>query len=296
MARVVAVHGINNTYFGPRRMADDWVAPLLDGVELAGGAGVLEPEHVGCVFYGDVFRRPGRTLGSDDVVWLEPEEVSEGAEAELLTEWWREAAEVDPGVVPPGARTLGPVTGVQAALAALSGSRFLAGTTERLLIFWLQQVRAYFARPELREQIQQRFAAAIGPDTEVVVAHSLGSVVAYEGLCAHPDWTVRGLVTLGSPLAIRNVILDRLAPAPQRLAGTWRASWPPQLTSWTNIADRADFVALVKRLRPVFGDAVVDVEIDNGARMHEVARYLTAADTGSAIVRALADRPTPSHG
>jgi hypothetical protein len=97
VARVVAVHGINNTYFGPRRMADDWVAPLLDGVELAGGAGVLEPEHVGCVFYGDVFRRPGRTLGSDDVVWLGPEDVSEGAEAELLTEWWREAAEVDPG-------------------------------------------------------------------------------------------------------------------------------------------------------------------------------------------------------
>ena len=290
MARVVAVHGINNTYSGPRRMADDWVPALLDGVELAGGAGLLGPEDVGCAFYGDVFRRPGRTLGDEHRV-AGPEDVSEGAEAELLAAWWREAAEVDPGVVPPGARTLGPVTGVQAALAALAGSRFLAGTTERLLIFWLQQVRAYFTKPELREQIQQRFAEVIGPDTQVVVAHSLGSVVAYEALCAHPDWNVRGLVTLGSPLAIRNIIFDRLMPAPQRLAGTWRAMWPPQLTSWTNIADRADFVALVKRLRPVFGEAVADVEIDNGARMHEVARYLTAAETGSAIVRCTG-RPT----
>jgi hypothetical protein len=293
---MVAVHGINNTYFGPRRMADDWVPALLDGIEFAGGAGLLRPEDVSCAFYGDVFRRPGRPLGDDDVASLGSEDVCGGAEAELLEAWWREAAEVDPGVVPPGARTLGPVTGVQAALAALASSRFLAGTTERFLIFWLQQVRAYFTKPELREEIQRRFAGVIGPDTQVVVAHSLGSVVAYEALCANPGWNVRGLVTLGSPLAIRNIIFDRLRPAPQRLAGSWRAMWPPRLTSWTNIADRADFVALVKRLRPVFGDAVADVEIDNGTRMHEVARYLTAAETGSAIVRALGGRSASGHG
>jgi len=39
--------------------------------------------------------------------------------------------------------------------------------------------------------------AAVGPDTEVVVPHSL---------CAHPEWNVRALVMLGSPLGIRNVI------------------------------------------------------------------------------------------
>jgi hypothetical protein len=277
-------------------MAGDWVAALLDGVGFAGGAGLLGPEDVGCAFYGDVFRRPGRTLGEDEIAALGPEDVSDAAEAELLEAWWREAAEVDPGVVPPGARTLGPMTGVQAALAALSGSRFLAGTTERLLIFWLRQVRAYFTQPELRMEIQQRIARMVGPDTQVMVAHSLGSVVAYEALCAHPDWNVQGLVTLGSPLGIRNIVFDRLRPAPQRLAGDWRATWPAQLTSWTNIADRADFVALVKRLQPTFGEAVADVEVDNGARMHEVARYLTAAETGSTIVRVLAGRPGPGHG
>jgi hypothetical protein len=295
VARVVAVHGINNTYSGPRRIAYDWVPALLDGVEFAGGAGLLRPEDVACAFYGDVFRRSGRTL-SDDVAPPEPEDVSDTPEAELLAAWWREAAEVDPGVVPPGTRTLGPVEGVQAALAALAGSRFLAGTTERLLLFWLQQVRGYFTKTELRDEIQRRFCEMIGPDTEVVVAHSLGSVVAYEALCAHSDWNVRGLVTLGSPLAIRNIILDRLQPAPQRLAGSWRAVWPSQLESWANIADRADFVALVKRLRPVFGNDVADAEIDNGARMHEVARYLTAAETGSAIIRALGGRPAAGYG
>jgi hypothetical protein len=286
VARVVAVHGINNTYSGPRRMAADWVAALLDGVDRAGGTGLLGPEDIGCVFYGDVFRKPGRALGDEDVALLGPEDVSD-VEAELLVSWWRAAAEADPGVVPPGTRTLGPITGVQAALAALTGSRFLAGTTERLLILWLHQVRAYFADAELRDQIQQRCCAAIGPDTEVVVAHSLGSVVAYEALCAHPGWNVQGLITLGSPLGIRNIIFDRLQPAPRRSEGSWRAAWPTQLTSWANIADRADFVALVKRLGPLFGESVADLQISNGTRMHQVTRYLTAAETGAAIAGAL---------
>ena len=296
MARVVAVHGINYTYSGPKRMAADWVPALLDGIELAGEAGLLRPEDVHCAFYGDLFRRPSRMLGDDDIASLGPEDVSDGAEAELLAAWWREAAVVDPGVVPPGGRTLGPVTGIQAALAALAGSRFLAGTTERLLIFWLQQVRAYFTKAELRQQIQQRFCDMVGPDTEVVVAHSLGSVVAYEALCAHQEWNVRSLVTLGSPLGIRNIVFDRLQPAPQRQGGSWCATWPPQLTSWINIADRGDFVALVKRLRPLFGQDVANVEIDNGVRMHVVARYLTAAETGSAIAGALGRPPVSGRG
>jgi hypothetical protein len=40
MARVVAVHGINNTYSGPQLMEDAWRPALLSGVSLAGGAGL----------------------------------------------------------------------------------------------------------------------------------------------------------------------------------------------------------------------------------------------------------------
>jgi hypothetical protein len=277
-------------------MAADWVPALLDGVDLAGDAGLLGPGNVGCVFYGDLFRRPGRVLGGEDLAVLGAEDVTDPADLEVLAAWWQAAAGSDPGVVPPGARTLGPVAGVQAALAALSGSRFLAGTTERLLILWLRQVHAYFTQAGLREQIQRRFSAVVDSDTEVVVAHSLGSVVAYEGLCAHPEWAVRGLVTLGSPLGIRNIIVDRLDPAPRQVTGSWQALWPGPVRSWVNIADRADFVALVKRLGVLFGEAVVDVEIDNGARMHQVTRYLTARETGAAIAGLLGGRPAGRDG
>jgi hypothetical protein len=270
-------------------MVDSWVPALLDGVELAGGPGHLDTADIACVFYGDVFRGPGRFLGELDEEALEAADVEAGAESDLLMDWWREASAVDSAVVPPQERTLGVTSGVQAALAALACSKFLAGASERALVFWLTQVRAYFTQPLIREEIQRRFAAAVTADTQVVVAHSLGSVVAYEALCAHPEWAVQGLVTLGSPLGIRNIILDRLIPAAGQEAGRRQGRWPGSVRTWTNVADRMDFVALVKKLQPVFGEPLLDVEIDNGARMHAIDRYLTAAETGAAILGGLRD-------
>ena len=96
---------------------------------------------------------------------------------------------------------------------------------------------------------------SIGDDTRVMVGHSLGSVVAYEALCAHPQWPVRALVTLGSPLGIRNLIFDRLVPAPRLrpTAGRVRGRGRGRVRSWVNVADEGDVVALVKDLRPLFG-------------------------------------------
>jgi pimeloyl-ACP methyl ester carboxylesterase len=296
VARVVLVHGINNTFSGPRVMACTWVPALLDGVDLVGGKAELSADDIACVSYGNVFRGPERFLGDADEDNLDADDIEAGDEADLVLEWWRAAANNDSAVVPPDARTLGGAGLLQSALAALAGSKFLASASERALIFWLKQVRAYFRDSYLREQIQFCFADAIQPDTRVVVAHSLGSVVAYEALCAHPEWNIRGLVTLGSPLGIRNIVLDRLVPPPTRVNGTWRGTWPASLITWTNIADQADFVALVKRLAPIYGERVVDVEIDNGAKMHAVERYLIAGATGAAILGGLRDGGSSADG
>jgi pimeloyl-ACP methyl ester carboxylesterase len=174
---------------------------------------------------------------------------------------------------------------VQRALKALSHSRFFAGLAERALIGFIKQVHRYFAEPQLRAQVIERVAREIGPDTRLVVGHSLGSVVAYETLCAHPDWPVRALVTLGSPLGIRNLIFDRLQPAPVGEVG----SWPGGVVAWTNVADRGDLVALVKELRPQFGQRVQDLRVDNGAKAHDVRPYLTAKETGHALAAFVGD-------
>jgi len=73
---------------------------------------------------------------------------------------------------------------VQAALKALSHSKFFGGLALRTLVFDLKQVRRYLTDPGLRAAARARVIDLIGPDTEVVVGHSLGSVVAYEALHA----------------------------------------------------------------------------------------------------------------
>jgi pimeloyl-ACP methyl ester carboxylesterase len=212
-------------------------------------------------------------------------------ERDLLEQWWRQAAQVDERV--PGPEVRGqfgrtPVF-VQRALDALSYSRFFVGLTERFLIGDVKQVRAYLTDDDLRAQIQARVTAAVtsrvGAETRVLVGHSLGSVVAYEAVCAHPEWPVTTLVTLGSPLGIRNLIFDKLRPAPGE-----RGAWPAGVRHWINIADKHDLVALVKQLRPLFGDGnqVADFSIDNGATAHDARPYLTAKETGRAIAAGLA--------
>ena len=227
MARVVCVHGIGQQHKGEEMLRGEWAPALRDGIRRSdvAAASLLGDEDIRCVFYGDLFRPSGRLLGPGDP-WLTAADATE-FDRELLVAWWRAAAESDPRVVHPDARTLARTPGsVQAALRALSGSAFFAGLAERVMLFDLQQVRRYMTDSVIRQAVQDRVVAAVDEDIRVMVGHSLGSVVAYEALCAHPEWPVRALVTLGSPLGIRNLIFDRLVPAPVagesgKPAGAW---------------------------------------------------------------------------
>ena len=130
-----------------------------------------------------------------------------------------------------------------------------------------------------------------GADTQVVVWHSLGSIVAYEALCAHPECPVRALVTLGSPLGIRNLIFDRLVPARMtEMPGKAAGVWPDRVEAWTNIADAGDAAAPVKDLRPLFGDNVTCYLVHNGSYTCDVRPYLTAVQTDAAIAACFGGR------
>ncbi|MFF2254171.1 MULTISPECIES: hypothetical protein [unclassified Streptomyces] len=289
MARVVGVHGIGKQLLGEHTLLKEWEPALADGLRRA-GADVSRPDlDVAMAFYGDLFRPAGEPLAVGDPLF-NAADVEEGFERELLLEWWRAAAETDPTVVPPDADTLAATPrSVQAALRALSGSPFFAGIALRAMVFDLKQVHRYLADADLRTRARCRVLDAIGDNTRVVVAHSLGSVVAYEALCARPGHRVRALVTIGSPLGIPNLILHRLEPAPLGWGGAVRAVWPggPDLT-WTNIADDGDVVALAKDLRPAFGDTVRSVTVHNGSHAHDATAYLTDAMCGRAIAAGLA--------
>ena len=270
------MHGVGKQRLGSNTLLKDWEPALADGLDRAGGPQLVSGDlHM--AFYGDLFRPAGHTLAVGDPMFT-ADDVDE-PEAELLMEWWAACARVDPAVPPPGADTLArSPRAVQTALRVLQHSRFFGGLSLRALVFDLKQVRRYLTDEDLRVAARTKVEEAIGPDTRVVVAHSLGSVVAFEALCERPGHGVRALVTLGSPLGMRMVV-DRLRPGPE----TW-----PGTASWTNVVDEGDVVAAVKDLSLFFGTGVVGKVVHNGSHAHDATLYLTAKETGEAVAEGLA--------
>jgi hypothetical protein len=225
VAKIVAVHGIAQQVLGSETLAATWLPALRDGLERAGARRISDDEFV-CAFYGDLFRKPGARSAA--VPPLTAADVTTDDEKELLALWWEEAARIDPAVPGPKAKTRArtPLL-VQRALNNLSKVPFFAGLAERLMIWDLKQVIAYLNDADMRLKIRERVSALLGPETQVVIGHSLGSIVAYEALCKFNGSQVRTFVTLGSPLGIRNVIFDKLDSSPVAGKGVW-----PPLQQW----------------------------------------------------------------
>jgi pimeloyl-ACP methyl ester carboxylesterase len=254
MATVVGVHGAFHELWGPNQVASRWLPALRDGLALAGAE--LDAGDFTVAFYGDLFRH-------------DPEALPAPSDADLLDVAQRA------GLLEVATKVAGP-DGL-AVIAKAVGDEML-----RRLV---DQAGRYFADPETRARVGDRVAAAVTPDTRVVVAHSLGSIVAYEVLCAHPEWSVSTLVTIGSPLGAETFVRPHLHPAP--VDGT--CAWPGPVRTWVNIASVGDQACQQQpRLAPAFGPEVVDHLVDNGHRAHDPEPYLCSAATGHAVARGLA--------
>jgi pimeloyl-ACP methyl ester carboxylesterase len=247
MSRVVLVHGAFNELWGPHEILDRWVPALRDGLWHAGAD--VDPADIGCAFYGDLFR-----LDPDAGDVVEPADLA--ARSGL----------VDVLNSIPGADHL-------ASLAHAVGE----AANERLM----DQLGRFLAAGDVRAAVRERMDRVLGPDTELVIAHSLGSLVSYQVLAARPELDP-ALITMGSPLATQ-FAFDRLRPPPVDGVGVW----PGSVRSWTNIVAVGDPACGGKGLAHRFGDRVVDHLVDNGHRAHDPEPYLNAAVTGAAVARAL---------
>jgi hypothetical protein len=279
MALIVAVHGIGQQFEGAPTLKLAWFPALLSGLHLAGGH-LQDHEDFRIAFYGDLFRQSGKAVEPAYTA----EDIADPLECDLLVAWAEKAAETDSNLqsLSDQGKARTPRL-VQRALDILTQSKFFVGISERALIGDLKQVRLYMADQTKRQQIQDRLIACISDDTRIVIGHSLGSVVAYEVIAAHPEWKLEVFVTLGSPLGIHNIIFERLLPRPRGGVG----AWPGQIKHWVNIADGGDVVALNKKLASLFGREITDHLIYNGATAHNVLPYLTAKETGQAMLLGL---------
>jgi hypothetical protein len=148
----------------------------------------------------------------------------------------------------------------------------VVSTPRRGASFRLRQEIRRVAMHTLRE-------AEARPGPHVVVAHSLGTVIAYDALTvdAAPPPTIDALVTIGSPLGLSE-IQSSLSPPWSRHDG-----WPERsLRSgrWWNVSDRLDPVcgadpSIADEYQRAGVSVVNDVVVRNaGAWRHGITKYL----------------------
>ncbi|MFG1993885.1 hypothetical protein ACGFJ7_28300 [Actinoplanes sp. NPDC048988] len=150
----------------------------------------------------------------------------------------------------------------------------------RLMSAFLREVYVYMTRPGVRERCRDIVMEAIvGSGARIVVAHSLGSVVTYEALCANPGHDVDLLVTVGSPLALPGVVFEGLVPEPR----DGRGARPAGVARWVNIADPGDLVAVPARLGDRFPVDRHDEAHLGAVDFHTLDGYLSCGLTAAAI-------------
>jgi hypothetical protein len=305
MAQVVLVHGIAQEQLSADSLEQDWIPALAGGIRNAGFhalADRLVRTHeidVRMAFWGDLFLRYGQQgYDSDSLVG--------DSEAEMLAMEWLERAGAyglgdDAAVARQELAYVAPAINqieqgfignqLRSAVRSLSRLRWFAPfgliAAEKLVNRALGQVRSYFSNERIRSEMTARVHALITPSTQVLIGHSLGSVVAYE-VVHQLSAPLPLMLTLGSPLGLRSIVLARVRPQPPK--------YPTYVQAWHNIAARGDIVAAEPNLRPHFelglpNQAVFEShwEVDNGAEPHRANYYLNKALVGRLVAEVLSN-------
>jgi hypothetical protein len=272
MTSIVGVHGVGQ--YVPERNPAETAAKIASvwSAAAAKGTGLGSTDIDLSVAYYAHHLRTGTGHGDE-----EPESL-DGEACEMLYHW---AVELAGSESIPHGMLLGPARDI---ISGMASGPYRGLPLQAFATIFTHEVQLYLgkrygdrrvrARDEVARQIRERGAS-------IVLAHSLGSVVAYEALHAHPDLEIDLLVTMGSPLAIRRTVFDRLQPKPARSAG--RAHRPPGVRRWANFADPGDICAVPRWLSRYF-DIDEDHETPIGVfAYHKAAAYLACEKLGTLL-------------
>lgn len=265
MPTIVAVHGINMNRQSREAMEQAWRSAITEGLhDVRNNA---DPS-IECAFYGHLYN-DGKALG---IPPYNPYDLTAGFERDLFLA----LAGEDPDTA---ATKMYLPSAMQRAAARLQRSRPLDGLNSAV-IHWIKQVNRYFEDNTFAAKVAAEMAAAMTSSPQAVVAHSLGSIVAYDWLRGSPGPFTGTLITIGSPLGF-SAIRDRLG-----LRGP--AGWPGLTKHWVNVAAREDAVAIIKELRPLYDPRVRDYVVSNPrSSAHSAQEYLRNVATAEALAAAL---------
>ncbi|MEO5883521.1 MAG: hypothetical protein ABIQ06_13970 [Caldimonas sp.] len=145
----------------------------------------------------------------------------------------------------------------------------------------LRDVFLYVTRPAVTRQVDALVEARLTAEPTIVIAHSLGSVVAYNIVRRRKDLDLRRFITVGSPLGLR-AISSKLG-IPEN---------PAAAAGWYNAYDKRDIVALNPlddAHFPVEPAIVNSDSVDNSAdNRHGIIGYLDDKGVAAQVAEALA--------
>jgi len=289
---LVLVHGRSQHDRDPDELKAEWVEALHKGLGRCGLTLPIPESAIRFPFYGDALRdmtdRADEAVAVADIVIrgdgskLDPHHtrflVAALHEAALATgAEENELSGVDSGSLT--GRGMVHTERLRTLLAVLD--RRVPALGGALIARVMLDVHTYLTVRAIAARIDDGVREAFGPSGKaaVVVAHSLGSVVAY-CLLRGQDLSARKLITLGSPLGV-SVIRRALRPL----------AHPPGVGRWLNARDVRDVIALHPLdatrfpVRPPIEDlATVDNHTPN---RHGIAGYLSAPDVAARIHDAL---------
>ncbi len=294
MAKIVFVHGMRMQHHGAHALRAKWFQALIGGLkETAWGKAnpgrLPRPADVDLVYWGKLFRPAREPEPTDITKGLDIDDLRAGYYALLRglvrladkTSFWDQDG-----------RPCGPIARLVNRLVYQTAVYMNNGPVQNPDPG--EKEGAFF-------QVQARFESALKRDTRIVIAHSLGSVIAYEGLCRNPR-RVDTFITIGSPIATPRLIMEPLRERLHRLLNhspTLRPPWPG-VRQWLNFYAPADVWSVpIKRLAPLFGDGgantattVRDIEVVHGnphaaVETHKLTTYLKHPEIRTEIAQAL---------
>ncbi|GAA1721427.1 hypothetical protein GCM10009809_16360 [Isoptericola hypogeus] len=332
MTRLVLLHGRDLDGHDPESIEQDWLGALNAGLAASGSTLRLGDDDADYVYYGDTLAHlleggDGATPPVVAEVQIEGARATPSADAVAhdLAEWpagaQRFAFEVARDVLagagvrppaPPEARAEGVLDPLFEALAAaVALLDRIPGVSAAVVLLIARDVWTYLHDDDVRAAVDEAVAEALPDGPSVVVAHSLGSLIAWSTLTGAragsagdggPAREVPLLLTMGCPLPVRAVreALQERGPL----------VFPPGVRRWVNVRDRLDLVAVHDITPETFplpagSPDVVNLVVDNRAPGNHAAvavledgsytGYLATAPVAAAVEAGLGGTAYESH-
>jgi hypothetical protein len=304
MSEIVLVHGIGQEQKSADVLEREWIPALAGGIRIAGAPHIADrlrrEDAMSCrmAFYGNLFLEQGQQGGGEANL----AELDQGMVDGLAREWLRRAATRAsvPRVRLAAARQMELLAGsrpgeqglaeyARSTINALAKvpcfGRLGMHLAERFIVKALAQVTIYMTDPDTRRAAVSAILDQVDETTKVVVAHSLGSIVAYEAL-HRLEGDLPLFITMGSPLGLRTIVYDRLVPRPPQ--------YPPRIVRWVNVSDPDDIVAAEPELRSLFSGSVLarahiedSPTANNGNDPHAAESYLGKWQVAKPVIETL---------